>query len=185
MEGKLIATADTLKNWEGVLVSLYEYKDETGHLARVWLADADAKKIATWVITTCFTITGKCDYKNSMLLITEINKASNGQFPVLGVVFEDGTPYIFKDGITVHVNTPLTDYTDLSLVNETNINKTMKYGRIISTTREEYNALFPDVNTTDHHWREVVRMEYKKALAADENNLIIAWAKGKLQGSEP
>ncbi|HVI43728.1 MAG TPA: hypothetical protein VM802_02610, partial [Chitinophaga sp.] len=140
MEGKLLSTTDTLKDWEGVNVSLYEYKF-SGNTARVYMANADARKIATWIISACVNLTGKLDYKNSMLLIKSINGASNGQFPVKGIVYENGNPFIFKDGVTVSVLNPVND--NINLITDENIKETKKFGRIISTSRQEYNAMFP------------------------------------------
>lgn len=88
-------------------------------------------------------------------------------------------PYVFKDGVTVYLEQNTTD--DLSLITNKNIRKTGKYARIISTTREEYNAQFPNKNTDGMEWLNVVREEYKSALNSDTNNLMIAWAKGKIE----
>lgn len=178
MEGKLIAITDTMKDWTGVKVSLYEYKFGE-HTARVYMANADAKKIAAWIITACVTLTNNLAYKDSRLLIDNIRSASGGQFPVKGIVYEDGFPYIFKDGVTVSLYNTTTS--DLNLITDANIKETKKFGRIISTTRQQYNRIYPDVNTNGHEWRTVVRKEYIRALNSDTNNLITAWAKEHLK----
>ena len=85
---------------------------------------------------------------------------------------------IFKDGVTVFLLQNTSD--NLFLITNNNIRRTGKYARIISTTREEYNVLFPDRNTEGKEWLNVVREEYKAALISDTNHLMIAWAKGKI-----
>ena len=185
MAQKLISETDTISGWENVNVSLYQYSVDSGKIiGHVYMANADAKKLAAWVITTCFTLTKKLDKNNTDFLIKSIRNASGGQFPVKGIVYEnmDGKgyyPYVFKDAVTVFLLQNTSD--DLSLITNTNIRRTGKYARIISTTREEYNALFPDKNTEGIEWLNIVREEYKAALMSDKNNLMIAWAKGKIE----
>ena len=182
MEKNLVSQTTTLKNWEGITVSMYEYKETPdAPLARVYLADANAEKIAAWIITACFETTGRLDFAHTSLLIYKINEASNGQFPVLGAVVENNTPYIFKDGVTIGPASNFPDLLNPDSVTEDKITTTKRFGRIISTTREQYNALFPGIDVTDHKWRDAVREEYKKALRSDSNNLITAWAKANLK----
>ena len=184
MAQKLISETDTISGWENVNVSLYQYAIDSGKIiGHVYMANADAKKMAAWIITTCFSLTKKLEKNNTDFLIKSIRNASGGQFPVKGIVYEnmDGKgyyPYIFKDGVTVFLLQNTSD--DLSLITNTNIRRTGKYARIISTTREEYNALFPDKNTEGMEWLNIVREEYKAALMSDTNNLMIAWAKGEI-----
>lgn len=185
MEQKLILETDTINGWENIKVSLYEYSVDNGKkVGKVYMANADAKKLATWIITTCVTLTNKLDKKNTDYLIKSIRNASGGQFPVKGFVFEnmDGKgyyPYVFKDGVTVFLKQATTN--NLSLIANNNIRKTGKYARIISTTREEFKSMFPSKNTNGIEWLNVVREEYKLALQSDTNNLLIAWAKGKIK----
>lgn len=185
MAQKQILETDTINGWENIKVSLYEYSVDNGKkVGKVYMANADAKKLATWIITTCVTLTNKLDKKNTDYLIKSIRNASGGQFPVKGIVYEnmDGKgyyPYVFKDGVTVSLKQTTTD--DLSLITNDNIKKTGKYARIISTTREEFNNKFPSKNTIGIEWLNVVREEYKLALQSDTNNLLIAWAKGKIK----
>lgn len=185
MEQRFIFITDTIKGWEGIKVSLYEYSVDNGKkIARVYMLNADAKMLATWVITTCYSITKKLDKKNTDFLITSIRNASGGQFPVKGIVYEnmDGKgyyPYVFKDGVTVFLIKNTTE--DLSLITNDNIKKTGKFARIISTTREQFNAEFPNIKTNGKEWLNVVRDEYKLAFASDVNNLMIACAREKLK----
>ncbi|WP_064198429.1 MULTISPECIES: hypothetical protein [Emticicia] len=185
MEGTLIQKTDTLKGWEGIEVSLYSYKvTGTNIIAKVYLADADSKRIATWVISTCVTITGNLLKANTDKLIKSIRDASGGQFPVLGMVYEDmdgkgQKNYIFKDGVTVFLKNKTSD--NLALINDVNIKSVGKYARIISTTREEYIKKFGNSDLSSKNWLKVVRDEYKKALKSDYNNLMIAWGNGRLK----
>jgi endoglucanase len=185
MAQKLIAETDTIKGWENVKVSLYEYSVNKGEkVGKVYMANADAKKLATWIITTCVILTNKLDKENTDFLIKSIRNASGGQFAVKGIVYEnmDGKgyyPYVFKDGVTVYLKETTAD--DLSLITNENIRKTGKYARIISTNREQFNTMYPGRNTDELEWLNVIREEYKLALQSDKNNLIIAWANGKLK----
>ncbi len=56
-----------------------------------------------------------------------------------------------------------------------------KYGRIISTTREQYKINGGKENTEGLNWLKVVRIEYQAALQSDSNRLITAWAKQNLK----
>lgn len=180
MAGKLLSSTDKLPNWEGTQVSEYKYSVDKGKLtAKVYLANADAKKMAAWVITTCYSITKTLKRKHTDFLINSIKDASGGQFPVKGIVYEnmDGNgfkAYNFLDGVTVFLKAP-------GDITEENLSRAGKYARIISTTREEYNQRFPNVKTDGLAWLDVVRNEYQKALKSDTNNLMIAWAVGKLK----
>jgi hypothetical protein len=183
MEGKLLDTKTNYPNWEGIVVKLYEYQiKNTTHKAQVYLANADATKLASWVISTCYYVTKELKYKHTKLLIDSMFMASGTQFPVQGTVFENMNgkgwkPYQFLDGVTVLVK----DFKDINSVNINNLKGTGKYARIISTTREEYNTIYPSVNTKGFNWLNVVREEYQKALKSNTNNLMIAWAKSRLK----
>lgn len=158
--------------------------DNEKKVGKVYMANADSKKLATWIITTCLIVTNKLEKQNTDFLINSIKKASEGQFPVKGIVYEnmDGKgyfPYKFKDGVTVFLRQ--NSDSDFSLINDGNIRSTGKYARIISTTRENYNSLFKEKKTEGLKWLEVVRKEYQLALKSDVNQLMVAWAKGKLR----
>jgi hypothetical protein len=185
MEGTLISKTDTLKGWEKIEVSLYQYKVHgTDIIAKVYLADADSRKIASWIISTCVILTNKLSKTNTDRLIKDIANASGGQFPVLGMVYEDmygtgQTVYYFKDGVTVFLKDKNPD--NLWGINDNNIERVGKYGRIISTTREQYIQMFGEADLSGIKWLTVVKEEYKKALSSHRNNLILAWANGKLE----
>lgn len=62
MAQKFISKTDTISGWENVNVSLYQYSVDNGKkIGHVYMANADSKKLATWIITTCFTLTKKLD----------------------------------------------------------------------------------------------------------------------------
>ncbi|MFA6895403.1 MAG: hypothetical protein WCQ46_06595, partial [Bacteroidales bacterium] len=131
MEQTFICKTDTLAGWEGIEVSLYNYKVHgTDIIAKVYLADADSRKIASWIINTCVSLTGKLSKTNSDKLIRETKFASGGQFPVLGMVYEDmyGTGpkcYLFKDGVTVYLEDG--NIKELSEINDSTIIRVGKY----------------------------------------------------------
>lgn len=183
MEGTLLETKTNHPNWEGTAVKLYDYQIKGTDLkAQVYLANADAHRLATWVISTCFLVTQKLEYKHTKLLINSMFNASGAQFPVQGTVYEnmdgkDWKSYRFLDGVTVFVKV----FKDITSINTSNITGAGKYARIISTTREEYRVLYPTVDTKGTNWLTVVREEYQKALKSDQNNLMIAWAKSRLK----
>lgn len=197
---KLISTTDTIPGWEGYPVQLYEYtvKDKKDSLltTRVYLLNASAGTIARWVIAADYLVNGKYDERHADTIIHYINDASNAQFVVRGIVYEDmdgdgiQDAYAFFDGVTVkHKDYPVVTpqratSTELQLLLSMTINdvdKAKLYGRIISTTREQYNALFPQTDTQGIAWCTVLRQEYKKAMRSDINYLINAWVKGNPQ----
>lgn len=183
MEQQLVSTTDTLKGWEGVNVSLYKYsvKDKAkGTLtAYVYMLNPDARKLASWVITTCVGTTDKLEKKNTDLIIDPVRSASGGQFPVLGTVYEnmDGKgfkAYYFKDGVSVFLKNG--NQSDIRQINDNNIKGTGKFARIISTTREQYKAGNANINLEGINWLNTVRETYKEAMKSDINKLFIAWA---------
>lgn len=188
MEGKLLLETDTLPGWKGIPVALYEYSvfDKVYQkklTTQVYMANANSERLARWIISTCYTITGALEKEDTDMLIKSIRSASGGQFPVQGVVYEDmyGTGqkgYNFKDGVTVYLQKDFDG--DISVINIDNIARTGKYARIISTTREQYKAYGGTKDTTALHWLTAVREEYKKALQSDTNLLILSWAKQNL-----
>jgi endoglucanase len=208
MAQKLIGVTDTLPGWEGFPVSLYEYNTTndlyTGKpkIARVYLLDPSPEKLAMWIITTCWEVKKSVDYAYINRVFEFIKNQSGAQFPVKGLVYEDQytkdfqEPYVFKDGVTVYIadSTYITkdknctleqiDYY-LNVSNKELKPQTGKYGRIISTTREDYKSNggtedVGDANDRKQKWLDVVRDLYKKAWRSDRNELMIAWAKAKL-----
>ena len=208
MAQKLLATVDTIPGWEGFPVKLYEYqtgndlytgKPKTG---KVYLLNPSPEKLATWVATTCWEVKNSLDTSYTFKLLNWIDNQSNAQFPVKGVVYEDQytkdfqEPYVFKDGVTVYIKdstmwpmdktcTPEQLNFYLSITNNDIKPQTGQYGRICSTTREDYKncAGTEDVGSKDDRkqkWLDIVRELYKKAWNSDRNELIIMWAKNHL-----
>lgn len=209
MAKSLITVTDTLPGWEGYPVKLYQY--ETGNdlytgkpkVARVYLLDPSPEKLAMWIVTACWEVKKSLDYKYVNELFTWIRGQSGAQFPVKGLVYEDQytrdfqEPYVFKDGVTVYIRdstyfpkdkTCTQDQINyyLHLSNDQLKPQTGKYGRIASTTREDYlrNGGTEEVGNADDRkikWLDVVRDLYKKAWNADRNELIVDWARVHLQ----
>lgn len=205
MVQKLLTTTDTIPGWEGFPVKLYEYqtgndlytgKPKTG---KVYLLNPSPEKLATWVATACWDVKHSLDSSYTFKLLSWIDNQSNAQFPVKGVVYEDQytkdfqEPYVFKDGVTVYIKDSTMWPKDkictaeqldfyLRIANDDLKSQTGQYGRISSTTREDYIASggTEDVGSKDDRkqkWLEVVRELYKKAWQSDRNELIIMWAK--------
>ncbi|OQY96813.1 MAG: cellulase [Sphingobacteriales bacterium UTBCD1] len=204
----LLYTTDTIPGWEGFPVTLYEYrtgidkyiqKPKTG---KVFLLNPSPEKLARWVATACWQVKHSVDTSYTHKLLNWIDYQSNAQFPVKGVVYEDMytkdfyEPYVFKDGVTVYIKdstmwpadktcTPEQLDFYLRITNEDLKPQTGQYGRISSTTREDYKAGggkedAGDKNDRKQKWLEVVRELYKKAWNSDRNELIIMWAKQHL-----
>ncbi len=209
MVQKLLAITDTLPGWEGFPVKLYEY--QTGNdlytgqpkTGKVFLLNPSPEKLAMWVATTCWEVKHSLDSKYTDALLKWIDGQSNSQFPVKGVVYEDQytkdfqEPYVFKDGVTVYIKdstmwpkdktcTPEQLDFYLRVTNDDLKAQTGQYGRISSTTREDYISCggmenVGDKNDRKQKWLEVVKELYKKAWNSDTNELIIMWAKNHLE----
>lgn len=208
MVQKLLATIDTIPGWEGFPVKLYVYQTRndlyTGSpkTGKVYLLNPSPEKLAMWVATACWKVKHSLDTAYTFKLLNWIDNQSNAQFPVKGVVYEDQytkdfqEPYVFKDGVTVYIKdstmwpkdktcTPeQLDYY-LHITNDDLKPQTGQYGRISSTTREDYKICggTEDVGSKEDRkqkWLEVVRELYKKAWNSDRNDLIIMWAKNHL-----
>lgn len=208
MAQTLLAVTDTLPGWEGFPVKLYEYQtapDLFSHqpkTAKVYLLNPSPKRLAMWIITTCWIVKGSLSYSYTHKVFEWIKNQSGAQFPVKGLVYEDQYtptdfyPYVFKDGVTVYVKdstqfpndktcTPEQINYYLHLTNAELKPQTGQYARIASTTREDYksNGGTDDVgNKSDRkiEWLNVVRKLYQQAMRSDTNQLIIDWAKSHL-----
>jgi hypothetical protein len=209
MVQKLVATTDTIPGWEGFPVKLYEYqtgndlytgKPKTG---KVYLLNPSPEKLAMWVATACWDVKHSLDTNYTYILLKWIDNQSNAQFPVKGVVYEDQytryfqEPYVFKDGVTVYIKdstmwpkdktcTPEQLDFYLRVTNDDLKPQTGQYGRISSTTREDYKKCggAEDVGSKDDRkqkWLDVVRELYKKAWNSDRNQLIEMWAINHLE----
>lgn len=209
MAQTLLQTTDTLPGWEGFPVKLYQYQTTSDlythqpKTGKVYLLDPVPEKLAMWILTTCWEVKRSVDYHYVNTLFLWIRGQSGAQFPVKGVVYEDQytkdfqEPYIFKDGVTVYVadstqfpkdKTCTPEQLDfyLRITNADLKPQSGKYGRICSTTREDYIANggtedVGNVNDRKLKWLEVVRELYKKAWNSDRNELMIAWAKSHLE----
>lgn len=161
MAQKLLATTDTLPGWEGYPVKLYQY--ETGNdlytgkpkVAKVYLLNPSPEKLAMWIIIASWEVKRSVDYKYTDKIFQWIKNQSGAQFPVEGIVYEDQytrdfqEPYLFKDGVTVYLQdsnnwprdktcTPRQIELYLHISNNDLKPQSGRYGRIASTTREDY-----------------------------------------------
>ncbi len=193
----------TYPDWEGFPTKkcTYSVKDSNGTIktAEVVMLNPSEEKLARWIITTCKMVKGQVKDQDVKKLVDKVIHQSGGQFPVAGIVYEDIGPnnipdgekkvYCFRNGVTVSVNDisngsanqPNKAQIDSSLYGE--VIKVHKYGRIISTTREQYlnNGGSEEVTGTyDNNWMNVVRDLYKKAWHSDTNELMVAWARDRL-----
>ncbi len=112
-----IGFSKDLKGWEGVGVTLYRYrvretKQRPFKYAEVYLADANNERIARWVISACWLAKHQLTEALVDHTLINIDTMSNGQFPVMGIVYEDMDgkglkPWLFVDGVTVFPKIPL------------------------------------------------------------------------------
>lgn len=209
MAQKLLGITDTLPGWEGFPVKLYEYQTlpdlYTGKpkTARVYLLNPAPEQLAMWIVTTCWEVKGSVAYRWTNTVFERIKNQSGAQFPVKGIVYEDQylkdfqEPYLFKDGVTVYIADSLHWPADktctpeqieycLQVTDQDLKPQTGRYARIISTIREDYKAWGgkEEVGDGDNRklkWLEVVRELYKKAFRSDRNELMIIWAKSRLE----
>lgn len=209
MEGQDLGEVKTLPGWEGYPVRLYSYQvsDDIYGVkknAKVYMLNPDVKKLAIWVASTAWKVKHSLSTDYTDAIIKQILYQSGGQFPVLGMVYEDMDSegqycYLFKDGVTCYLKddtkkigykTPTDDMIDfyIKLTNNDLASYTGTYARIISTTREQYysNGGTEDVGKSDSRetrslkWLDVVRSLYQKAWDSNFNELMIAWASQNL-----
>lgn len=184
--------------------------DSMPKTATVIMLNAPPEKLARWVVSACIEVKGNSGEKCTNYLLNAINGASSaGQFPVAGLVLEDQLPvrqlpdgkiqsgdgklemYAFRDGVTVKVEgvsngdeQTIPTAAEIQAALTGVVKGTGRYGRIISTTREQYtaNGGTVDVGTSEDGKRQesfltVVRDLYQKAWQSDRNELIIAFAR--------
>ena len=94
MAQTLLATVDTLPDWEGYPVKLYQYSTSndlyTGKpkTAKVYLLNPSPQKLVMWILTACWEAKHSVDSKYTNALFQSIRGQSGGQFPVLGIVMK-------------------------------------------------------------------------------------------------
>ncbi len=174
----------------------YEISDKRGkRIGTVVLLDPDANRLARWIIFACHVAGNGMSIRScERKLWNIINDASNAQFPVAGVVYEDIAPadgkweaYCFRDGITVDLdprarcNTaegadPDQDALRVNLALDSAIPpKVAKiYGRIQNTSRQDYLAAGGRLPVEGLAWLAAVKAEYESAWTSDKNVLVIA-----------
>lgn len=176
-------------NWQGFPLQRCSY-EAGGRHAEVILLDADAPRLARWVINACVEAEGSASDDCLQRTFQDIRDASGAQFAVAGVVLEDLSSratgfenYCFREGVTVKVaawpsgaarqltpgeleacmNGPLTDTASTS-----------GYARIISTSRDDWRISHVDADVEGLAWLEVVRRAYQESWGSDRNPLIVA-----------
>jgi endoglucanase len=187
--------------WEGFPLKrcTYSLRDRRAgrKTAEVVLLDASPRQLARWVVSACAEVRHTTAASCTRRIRRHILGQSGAQFPVAGIVMEDmdgdgvQNVYVFRDGVTCRVS----GITNGSSAQPTprQIEQAMSgsvvrvgvYGRIASTTREQYraNGGTVDVGTSGNRgpaWRQVVRDLYQRAWNNDRNELIVAWARANL-----
>lgn len=192
---------DTISSWKGFELKLYTYKmtgDKLNEalgkdlIGKVILCNPGPEKLVKWSVNALIKCKETVNYANVLQVLTNIKKCSGAQFPVRGVVYEDIAPengtnetYAFFDGVTVEgsgIKISTADKERLKpdqelkylTMTEKKIDSVKEYGRISSTTRNEYRLINKTADTSGKNWVKIVRQEYQKALNSDENNLLYA-----------
>lgn len=179
--------------WQGYPTKLHHYRTSDGKSAKVIMCNADANRLARWVVSACLESKGRSDAEITDKLAKHIISQSGAQFPVAGIVYEDmdgkgNALFAFRDGVTCTLpgiangdrRQVLPEEQSVSLDPGTQIIRAGKYARIASTTREDYKAAGGTRPTSGTSWPATVRQEYQAALRNDRNLLIVAWAKAHL-----
>lgn len=182
-----------IAGWEGFPTRLHSYKMSDGKTAKVIMCNADANRLARWVVSACLEVKQSADSQWTDRLAKHIISQSGGQFPVAGIVYEnmDGQGnaiYVFRNGVTCTIaavaNGTRRQVTDAeqsaALDPQTPLVKAGKYARVSSTLREEYKVAGGILPTENLAWPNAVRKEYQAALNSDRNLLVVAWAKANL-----
>jgi len=185
--------------------------DKQTKQGEVVMLNAKPEQLARWVVSACVAVTGKADASCTDFLLNQINGASNAQFVIAGLVLEDQLPvvklpsgkkksgngkyeiYSFRDGVTVKVDDiqdgdeatiPDDSMRRIALTGVPHTGWTGLYGRIISTTREQYKANGGKISVGSSEkgkrnilFLKAIREEYQKAWGNDRNELIIAFAR--------
>ena len=182
--------ADPINNyprWEGFPVTLCEYSD-VGVTVKTYMLNADRNKLAHWVVTACLDAKAPNMHSCIDYLVKTISTASSGGiFPIAGYIPEPqngGVCYVFRDGVTVWTKLreywlkPKNNACGSSYEEEMTqpLSKAWKYGRIASTTRQEYKIAGGELPVDGLKWVDVVRNLYQKAWNSDRNELISATA---------
>ena len=164
--------------------------DPAEKTAKVIMLNAEPDQLARWVVSTCIDVVGSPTIKCTKAIGKHIIEQSGAQFPVAGIVFEDILPedgkfevFAFRNGVTVridgvtHLGTaqPSADEIQKSLTGE--VTSTLKFARIQSTTRQQYQANGGTQSVTGNAWNEVNRDLYKAAWGHNRNEMMVAWAR--------
>lgn len=178
----------TFENWAPI--ELHDCRYNSGKLkARVILIRPESGIIATWIVNACHEIFGVVTESCARRLADRMNCQSNYQFPVAGIVIENGKNYAFRDGVTV-VIAGIVNGSDKQLSGEA-IEKSLQpnlkagdelleagqFARLQGTTRKEYRDASGTLDVSGLNWLEVVRKSFQAALKSDRNELLVAWLK--------
>jgi hypothetical protein len=159
-----ISTKPILENsfftgWEGFPVRRFQYSktdpDGTVKLGDVCLLDPTPDRLARWVHAAITEVRGTYSQRKAFELVDACGGAGGFQFPVRGVHWENMTPiftaYTFFDGVTVRLKgwnpswpTSVLRQDQLDgavFASCDDVAEAMKYARIQSTTRKEYQTM--------------------------------------------
>jgi hypothetical protein len=162
---------------------------------RAYMLFPSADQLASWVVNACVDAHARDLRGCAGRLSSTIWTASNGQFAVAGFVVEpaqsstwryphDPYCFLFRDGVTVTTrNWPSTRHAENGVCGEDSVNdeqvaKSLRFGRIASTTREQYQAAGGTDPVRGANWPAAVGRAFRDAWTSDRNLLLRARVSG-------
>ena len=179
----------TVRGWEAFPTMLCEYRSRTvNKTVPVIMLNADNARLASWIITACQDAALSDVMECAERIAVQIRCQSNNQFPVAGFV-DEGTLYLFRDGITVSIagvdtgseiglsRMPTAAEQRLVLQDGT-VSRVYRWARIQGTDRQAFASYVgrPVTEFDGVAWATAIRREYQAAWTSSRNRLLSAWA---------
>jgi hypothetical protein len=187
MEGSCTPTAR--EGWAGFPTQFCTYtRGPDKKDLPVVLLDPDPNQLSRWLLSACIDAGAANKRHCAERLMLQTTCQSGSQFPVAGFV-DEGSIFTFRDGVTTRMkglNGVTVPPSHVAAAKNAVFNnppeKAKTYGRISSTTREQFAALVgkPVSDFEDLKWLDTVRSEYQVAWGKDANRLMTARVKAQL-----
>lgn len=177
----------SFEGWSGFPVKRCEYKHRNfpAKPLKVYMLNADTRKIAEWLVSACKSINSSHQLKCSERLAAHTICQSGAQFPVAGFVAEGNLIYLFRDGITVKfreigasaISRVPTNFQEKIVFETGTISAVRSYARIAGTSQGGYERYKGVLLGDGFGWKKEIRKAYQKAWRSNTNELMNAWAK--------
>jgi hypothetical protein len=180
---------ETVRDWEAFPTTLCEYRSRTvNKTVPVVMLNADNARLASWIVTACQDAGSSNVMECAERLAVQIRCQSNNQFPVAGFV-DEGTLYMFRDGITVSIagvdtgsdiglaRMP-TDAEQRLVLQDGTVSRVYQWARVQATGRQAFASYVgrPVAEFEGVAWATAIRREYQAAWTSSRNRLLSAWA---------